>query len=231
MKGTRSLLIPSFRLKLPRKCPKSMWNSWEVKIQTVKYFSLWTTKHSYFLMIHWLVSNRGFYSKITIKIIISWTKWHSYASLGLIKKCTNQHCISSSYNTRLFLCNNKCCSTTLWSRAQVKLLEVLGKKSTWHLSLPNRPLVVDFSVKISSYVKYQGSRPHLSGFPDHDIVIVTISNSQDISGYTVASTWQRELFYCLIKFAPVDRKVQRNREAMHEWVLFLQYIYTSAILI
>lgn len=50
------------------------------------------------------------------------------------------------------------------------------------------------------------SAPHLSSFSDHDIVIVTISNAQDISSYTVASTGQCELLYCLIQFVPGDIK-------------------------
>lgn len=47
---------------------------------------------------------------------------------------------------------------------------------------------------------------YLSSFPDHDIVVMTISDAQDVSSYTVASTGQRELLYCLIKFVSGDRK-------------------------
>lgn len=59
---------------------------------------------------------------------------------------------------------------------------------------------------------------YLSSFPDHDIVIVTIANAQDISSYTVASTGQRELFYCLIKFVPGDKRKRKSekKEAKHE---------------
>ena len=56
------------------------------------------------------------------------------------------------------------------------------------------------------------SKPHLSSFPDHDIVIVTISDAQDVSSYTVASTGQRELFYGFIKFVPVTKRVRETRE-------------------
>lgn len=51
--------------------------------------------------------------------------------------------------------------------------------------------------------------PDLSSFPDHDIVIVAISNAQHIGSYTVASTGQRELLYCLFKFVPGEKNSQK----------------------
>lgn len=91
--------------------------------------------------------------------------------------------------------------------------------------MSNPLLVVDFSV-MNDFLWLKVSQ-YLSSFPDHDIVIVTISNAQDVSSYTVASAGQRELFYCWIKFVPGDKKDQTNKQVKHEWVLFLQYIYTT----
>lgn len=73
------------------------------------------------------------------------------------------------------------------------------------------------------------SKSHLSSFPDHDVVIVTISNAQDVSSYTVASAGQCELLYRLIKFVPGDIKGHRNEEAERERVVFLQCFHTSLI--
>ncbi len=79
--------------------------------------------------------------------------------------------------------------------------------------MSNRPLVVHLSVvMLSCDEKYHSGKSHLSSFPDHDIVVVTISNAQDISSYTVASAGQRELFYCLIKFVPGDKKKKRSEK-------------------
>lgn len=73
------------------------------------------------------------------------------------------------------------------------------------------------------------SKSYLSSFPDHDVVIVTISDAQDVSSYTVASAGQCELLYRLIKFVPGDIKGHRNEEAEHERVVFLQCFHTSLI--
>lgn len=57
---------------------------------------------------------------------------------------------------------------------------------------------------------------YLSSFPDHNIVIVTITNAQNISSYTVASAGQRELLYCLIQFVPADKK--SDKQGSKAWV-------------
>lgn len=63
---------------------------------------------------------------------------------------------------------------------------------------------------------------YLSSFPDHDIVIMTISDAQDVSSYTVAGTGQRELFYCLIEFVSGEGWYEKQHEQQHEsdaWVV------------
>lgn len=70
---------------------------------------------------------------------------------------------------------------------------------------------------------------YLSSFPDHDIVIVTITNAQNISSYTVASTGQRELLYCLIQFVPADKNSQTNKEVKHEWLVVSQEVYAPFV--
>lgn len=70
---------------------------------------------------------------------------------------------------------------------------------------------------------------YLSSFPDHDIVIVTIADAQDISSYTVASTGQRELLYCLIKFVPGDKKKEKWREGSKVWVGFVLDVEFSSL--
>lgn len=47
---------------------------------------------------------------------------------------------------------------------------------------------------------------YLTILPDHDVVTVAVSNSQNISSYTVACTRQCELFDGLIQFIPVGKK-------------------------
>lgn len=59
---------------------------------------------------------------------------------------------------------------------------------------------------------------YLSGFPDHDVVIVTISDSQDISSYTVASAGQRKFLYCFFKFAPSNNNTRERLS--HKWFTF-----------
>lgn len=56
---------------------------------------------------------------------------------------------------------------------------------------------------------------YLPSFPDHDIVVVTISDAQDVSSYTVAGAWQRELFYCLIEFVPGERLYEKTTRKWH----------------
>lgn len=66
-----------------------------------------------------------------------------------------------------------------------------------------------------------GQHPYLPSFPDHDIVVVTISDAQDVSSYTVAGARQRELFYCLIEFVPGERLYKNtNKEVTYEWLCF-----------
>lgn len=59
---------------------------------------------------------------------------------------------------------------------------------------------------------------YLSGFPDHDVVIVTISDSQDISSYTVASAGQRKFLYCFFKFAPSNNNTRERLS--QKWFTF-----------
>lgn len=59
---------------------------------------------------------------------------------------------------------------------------------------------------------------YLPSFPDHDIVIVTISDAQDVSSYTVAGAWQRELFNCLVEFVPGDR-LHKQQQGSDAWVV------------
>lgn len=49
---------------------------------------------------------------------------------------------------------------------------------------------------------------NLSSAADHDVVTVAISNTQDISGYTVACTWQRELLDGPVKSITVNAQSQ-----------------------
>lgn len=52
---------------------------------------------------------------------------------------------------------------------------------------------------------------NLSIAADHDVVTVAISNTQDISGYTVACTWQSELLDGPVKSITVNAQPQHLR--------------------
>lgn len=67
-----------------------------------------------------------------------------------------------------------------------------------HISRSQQLSILDLRSQFFS----NNTSQYLSSFPDHDIVVVTISNAQDVSSYTVASAGQRELFYGLIEFVP-----------------------------
>lgn len=54
---------------------------------------------------------------------------------------------------------------------------------------------------------------NLSGAADHDVVTVAISDAQDVGGYTVARTWQSELFDGPIKSIAVNTKIYTG----HMW--------------
>lgn len=60
---------------------------------------------------------------------------------------------------------------------------------------------------------------NLSGAADHDVVTVAVSNAQDVGGYTVARTWQSELFDGPIKSITVNTK---DTQDTCEHTLFLQ---------
>lgn len=66
---------------------------------------------------------------------------------------------------------------------------------------------------------------YLSGFPDHNVVVVTISDAQDVSSYTVASTGQREFLYCFFEFAPGDNE-NRQKKVRQEWFFFFKNPFT-----
>lgn len=66
---------------------------------------------------------------------------------------------------------------------------------------------------------YSQISSYLSGFPDHDVVIVTIPDAQDVSSYTVASTGQRKFLYCLFKCAPSNNKTGQGSNIQTSLVL------------
>lgn len=94
--------------------------------------------------------------------------------------------------------------TTLWRRTPLKS-GLIVLKLPIHYFMSNRPTCATFQCR-NDFLWWKKNPEYLSSFPDHDIVIVTISNPQDVGSYTVASTGQCELFYCFIKFFPGDKK-------------------------
>lgn len=61
-----------------------------------------------------------------------------------------------------------------------------------------------------SDIRMSDEHRYLPSFPDHDIVVVTISDAQDVSSYTVAGAGQRKLFYCLIEFVSGERRYEKQ---------------------
>ena len=59
---------------------------------------------------------------------------------------------------------------------------------------------------------------YLSRFPDHDVVVVTIPDPQDVRGYTVASAGQRELLDGLFQLMPADQIIRQGNQTPFYWL-------------
>lgn len=58
--------------------------------------------------------------------------------------------------------------------------------------------------------RVQDVSSYLTRFPDHDVVTMPVPYSQNVCGYTVACTGQREFLNGLIQFIP-DRKIVERK--------------------